>query len=181
MRDIDKGEWRMPGFAFKTLAFFAGMRHTVRKPRSVLEDIGINEGDSVLDFFCGPGDYSIAAAELVGKKGSVNALDIHPLALETVESRAERRGISNLYTIFSDLETGMEKQSVDTVLLYGVLHRTSDKKILIREMRRILKPGGIVSISGPRMSKDSLISMMMKEKFSLRDSKRGIINFSKRR
>ena len=181
MRDPDKGEWRMPAFAFKTIAFFSGMRNTIISPRKVLEDVGVSEGDSVLDFYSGPGDYSIAAAEIVGSKGEVNALDIHPLALETVEQKAKRKGLGNLYTIFSDLETGMGKESVDTVLLYGVLHRTSDKKGLMKEMRKITKTGGTVSISGPRMSRDSLVKMMKKERFSLRDAKGGIYNFSKRR
>lgn len=181
MRDPDKGERRMPGFAFRTLAFFSGMKNAIRNPKNILEDIGIEEGDSVLDFFCGPGDLSIAAAEMVGKKGEVNALDIHPLALEAVGAKAKERGLSNVYTIFSDLETGMKDRSVDTVLLHGVLHKTGDKKGLMKEMGRIVRPDGIVSISGPRMSKDSLVSMMKEERFSLRDYKGGIYNFSKRR
>lgn len=180
MRDTDKGERRMPGFAFKTLAFLNEMKSTINNPKRVLEDVGVSEGDSVLDFFCGSGDFSIAAAEMVGKKGEVNALDIHPLALETVEEKAGKRGLKNVSTIFSDLETGMKKDSIDTVLLYGVLHRTSDKKELIKEMGKIVKTGGIVSISGPRMSKESLIKLMSK-RFSLEDSKGGIYNFRKRR
>lgn len=181
MRDPDKGEWRMPGFAFRTLAFFTGIKSKVISPRKVLEVVGIREGESVLDFFCGPGDFSIAAAEMVGEKGEVNALDIHPLALETVEARAGRRGFRNLYTIFSDLETGMKDGSVDAVLLYGVLHRTSDKGSLIREISRITRPGGVVSVSGPRMDRDSLIRLMKRGRFSLRDSGKGVYNFRKGR
>jgi len=181
MRDPDLGERRMPGVAFRTLAFFTGVRDVFRRPKNVLEGIGIKEGFSVLDFGCGPGDFTIAAAEIVGKNGEVSALDLHPLALETVERRADRRGLKNVDTIFSDLETGLGNRSVDVVLLYGVLQKTGDKMGLVREMRRILKSGGVISISGHGMTKDKLISMMKRENFSLRDYKGGIYNFSKRR
>lgn len=180
-RDPDLGEWRAPGFVFRTAEFFTGVRDVFRNPKNVLEDLGIKEGYTVLDFGCGPGNFTIAAAEIVGKNGEVHALDLHPLALETVEEKAERRGLKNVDTIFSDLETGLGNGSVDAALLYGVLYKASDKKGLIREMRRILKPGGLVSISGYRMGKDRLMNMMKGERFSFRNSKRGIINFTKRR
>ncbi|MCK4496762.1 MAG: class I SAM-dependent methyltransferase, partial [Candidatus Aenigmarchaeota archaeon] len=180
-RDPDLGEWRAPGFVFRTAGFFTGVRDVLRNPKKVLEDLGIKSGFSVLDFGCGPGNFTIAAAEIVGKDGEIHALDLHPLALETIEKKAERRGLKNVDTIFSDLETGLGNGSVDAALLYGVLYKTGDKRALIREMRRILKPGGLVSISGYRMSKDRLMGMMKGERFSLRDSKRGILNFTKRR
>jgi ubiquinone/menaquinone biosynthesis C-methylase UbiE len=179
-RDPDAGEWRMPGFAFRTMAFFSDVMSMFRNPKSVLEGIGVREGYSVLDFGCGPGDYTIAAAEIVGERGEVNALDLYPLALETVEKKAEKRGLKNVSTIFSDLETGLSSNSVDVALLYSVLHKAGDKKALIREMRRILKPGGIVSISGHRMSTGNLMEMMKRERFSLQDSAGGIMNFEKK-
>jgi SAM-dependent methyltransferase len=106
-------------------------------------------------------------------------LDLHPLALETVESKAERRGLKNVETIFSDLETGLADGSVDFILLYGVLYKVSDKRALVREMGRILKPGGVVSVSGHRMGRDRLVRMMKGGRFSLRDSGGGVLNFKK--
>ncbi len=179
-RDIDKGEWRMPGFAFRAMSFFSDLGRVFRSPRKVLESTGIKEGDSVLDFGCGPGNYSLAAAEIVGDKGMVHALDIHPLALERVEERAGKRGIGNVETIFSDLETGLDRNSLDAVLLYGVLYRAGSKRALIREVSRILKQGGLASVSDPRMSRESLMSIMGSGGFSLRDSRGGIFNFVKK-
>lgn len=179
-RDPDLGEWRTPAFLFRTSGFFTGVRDVFRRPKKVLEELGIKEGYSVLDFFCGPGNFTLAAADIVGKGGEVHALDIHPLALETVEKKAERRGLRNVDTIFSDLETGLGENSVDAALLYDVLYRTSEKKSLIREIGRIVKPGGLVSISGYRMDRNRLMEMMKDESFSFRDSRGGILNFIKK-
>lgn len=179
-RDIDKGEWRSPGFVFRTAGFFEGIRDVFRRPKNMLESLGVKEDQSVLDFYCGPGSFTIPAAEIVGRNGTIHALDIHPLALETVEEKADRRGLRNIETIFSDLETGLDRDSVDTALLYGVLYRTDSKKELIREIRRVVKPGGLVSVSGHRMDNDRLIRMMRRERFDLRDSAGGILNFTKK-
>jgi ubiquinone/menaquinone biosynthesis C-methylase UbiE len=179
-RDPDMGEWRTPAFLFRTAGFFTSVRDVFRRPRKILEELGIREGYSVLDFFCGPGNFTLAAAEIVGKSGEVHALDIHPLALETVEKKAGRKGLGNVDTIFSDLETGLGENSVDTALLYDVLYRTSEKKSLIREIGRVVKPGGLVSISGHRMNRDKLMEIMKEERFSFRDSRKGILNFTKK-
>jgi len=42
-----------------------------------IKKINIHEGNVVLDYGCGPGSYSIAAAEVVGDSGKVFAADIH--------------------------------------------------------------------------------------------------------
>jgi ubiquinone/menaquinone biosynthesis C-methylase UbiE len=179
-RDIDKGEWRSPEFVFRTAGFFEGIKDVFRKPKDVLEGLGIKEDQSVLDFYCGPGNFTIPAAEIVGKGGMIHALDIHPLAIEIVEEKANKRGLKNIETIFSDLETGLDRDSVDTALLYGVLYKTNNKKELIKEIGRVVKPGGLVSVSGHRMGNETLIKMMRREKFDLRDSTRGILNFTKK-
>ncbi len=179
-RDIDKGEWRAPDFVFRTSEFLTGARNVLRRPKKILDELGVKEGQSVIDFFCGPGNFTIPAAEMVGERGMIHAVDLHPLALETIEQKAERRGLKNIETIFSDIETGLPRESIDTVLLYGALHRIDEKRTLMREVSRVLKPGGLVSISDHRMGRDMLMKMMKRSRFDLRDSRRGILNFSKR-
>ncbi|MFC2143802.1 class I SAM-dependent methyltransferase [Candidatus Aenigmatarchaeota archaeon] len=179
-RDIDKGEWRAPDFVFRASEFLTGARDVLRRPKKILDELGVKEGHSVIDFFCGPGNFAIPAAEMVGEKGMVHAIDLHPLALETIEQKAERRGLNNIETIFSDIETGLPRESIDTVLLYGALHRIDEKRTLMREVSRVLRPGGLVSISDHRMSKENLLEMMKRSRFDLKDSKGGIFNFIKR-
>ena len=54
-------------------------------PDKMLAEVEIKEGFQILDFGCGPGTFSIKLAEKTGPSGQVHALDILPLALETVE------------------------------------------------------------------------------------------------
>ena len=68
-------------FKFMTLAL--KFRDVFKPPRKVLEETTIKAGDTVLDFGCGPGSYSLAAARLVGEKGQVYSLDIHPMAIKS--------------------------------------------------------------------------------------------------
>ncbi|MEM2904723.1 MAG: methyltransferase domain-containing protein [Candidatus Bathyarchaeia archaeon] len=65
----------------------------------VLTDLGVKVGDVVLDFGCGSGTYTIAAAKLVGMTGRVYALDINSRALDTVESKARQEGLKNIVRI----------------------------------------------------------------------------------
>jgi 2-polyprenyl-3-methyl-5-hydroxy-6-metoxy-1,4-benzoquinol methylase len=64
-------------------------------------DVGIQQGFRVLDYGCGPGGFSLAAAELVGNAGKVYVLDLHPLAIQQVQKKAAKRGLTTL--LFSPL------------------------------------------------------------------------------
>lgn len=178
-RDPDKGEWRMPGFAFRTNEIFTEIVDVFRRPKKILEDIGVSEGFSVVDYGSGHGNFTIPAAELVGRSGTVHAIDIHPLSIDVIEKKAEHRGLKNVETIFSDIDTGLGDSSVDVVLLYGVLYKTSDKNALLKESKRILKPGGILSVASHRMNRETLISMMKNRGFRLKGSEKGVLNFEK--
>lgn len=60
--------------------------------RSILDEVGIREGFTVLDYGCGPGSYVGLLAEMVGKSGCVYAVDINPLAVQTVQRLASKKG-----------------------------------------------------------------------------------------
>lgn len=107
-----------------------------------LEEAGIRRGMSVLDFGCGPGRYTLPAAELVGRQGVVYGLDVHPLALRAVEKKAQKQGMTNIRVINSDRSTGLDPESVDVVLLYYALHDIEEKDAVLKEIYRVLKPEG---------------------------------------
>ena len=65
----------------------------------VLAEIGVKEGQMVLDFGCGSGTYTIPAAKLVGKNGTVYALDVSSKALDRMEERAKQGGLRNIIRI----------------------------------------------------------------------------------
>lgn len=114
-------------------------------PRRRLTDAPLKHGMKVVDYGCGPGRYTLPIAEAVGPQGRVYAVDIQPLAIETVRRKAADRGLANVETVLVDsYDTGLPGASVDMVLLVDVIHGVDDRDALLREIYRVLKPGGFL-------------------------------------
>jgi len=129
------------------------------KPRKdVLREVDIGPGSRILDYGCGPGSYTIIAAELVGTTGKVYALDIHPLAVRRVQNAASKEGLTNVETIRSDCATGLENSSMDVVLLYDSFHALSNPDAVLEELHRVLKSNGILSFSDHHMKENEIVS-----------------------
>ncbi len=147
---------RQPDRGFKLMALSYRVRDA-RKPREdFLQEVGIQPGDTVLDYGCGPGSYVAPAARMAGAAGRVYALDMHPLAIEMAAERAERAGLSNVTTILSDCATGLDDDSVDVVLLYDIYHDLSDAPQVLAELRRVLRPDGVLSSHDHHLKGDAL-------------------------
>lgn len=114
-----------------------------------LKEIGIGKGQTVLDFGCGEGHYTIPAAKVVGDEGKVYAVDKDRENLDELIGQAAKCGLKNIATIEtkSQLEIPeMNDSFVDAVLLYDVIHLVSDRNKLYKEIYRISKPEGLLSI-----------------------------------
>jgi len=107
---------------------------------------------------CGPGGYIVPLAKLVGGSGKIYALDIHPLAIKEVQSIARRKPLTNVETICFDCRTGLPGSSLDVVLLYDVLHDLSSPGEVLEKLRRVLKPGGILSVSDHHTKEGEIVS-----------------------
>ena len=99
-------EKAMPDLAFRGMSLIFGLRDLLSPRRKVLQEVDIQPGDTVLDYGCGPGAYVPDLAERVGATGVVYALDLHPLAIESVRDRVQKRGLENVETILSNCQTG---------------------------------------------------------------------------
>lgn len=150
----------MSDISFRGLALWLRLREKRGDPQRRLQEAGLELGQDVLDFGCGIGSFTLPAAQIVGKSGTVYALDIHPLATETVERRAASEQLGNIKTILSDRDTGLPDQSVDVVLLYDVLHSVSDQQALLRELHRVLRPPGLLSVVPDHMTRDQVLKTM---------------------
>jgi ubiquinone/menaquinone biosynthesis C-methylase UbiE len=133
------------------------LRDLLSPRKDVLEEVGIRPGFHVLDYGCGPGSYVAPAAALVGESGRIHALDIHPLAIRSVQNIASKKRLTNVETICSGCQTGLPDNSVDVVLLYDTFHGLSDPNGVLEELHRVLKPSGILSVSDHHMKEDELV------------------------
>ncbi|MFB0561909.1 MAG: class I SAM-dependent methyltransferase [Candidatus Lokiarchaeia archaeon] len=143
---------------FKMIAFSFKFRDFFSPRKNILKEVGIKPGYHLLDYGCGPGSYILPAAELVGKSGKIYALDIHPLAAQAVQKISSKNRLTNVKTITSDCKTGLPDDSVDVVLLYDTFHALSDSNCVLKELHRVLKPGGILSFSDHHMNEDEIVS-----------------------
>ncbi len=143
---------------FKIMAFTFKLRDFLLPRKNILKEAGIKPGFHVLDYGCGPGSYTTAAAELVGGSGKVYALDIHPLAIQMVRDIVSKNKLINVETILSDCKTGLQDNSVDVVLLYDIFHGLSDPNGVLQELHRVLKSDGLLSFSDHHMKEQEIIS-----------------------
>jgi len=137
--------------------------------KNCLGEIGVKAGQTVLDFGCGRGRYSIPAAEVVGCEGKLYAADKNAATLETLDLWASALGLNQVDTFntHGEVRTPLEKESVDAVLLHDVLHligwerksgritkssTRKDRKSLLDEMFRITKCNGILSVFCPHLA-----------------------------
>jgi ubiquinone/menaquinone biosynthesis C-methylase UbiE len=107
-------------------------------PPKVADAARIQRGDRVLDVACGTGILARAIAERVGSGGSVVGLDTNPVMLEVARRKApeiEWRQAPAEALPFAD-------QSFDAVVSQFGLMFFEDRKAAIREMARVLRPGG---------------------------------------
>jgi SAM-dependent methyltransferase len=101
---------------------------------------------TVAEFGCGYGTFSLQVAQAVS--GSVFAFDIEPALIARLQQSAAQLQLANLKSMQRDFVaqgTGLADASVDHAMLYNILH-LENPVALLREAKRILRPGGIVSV-----------------------------------
>lgn len=148
----------MSSLHFRTMAFFFKLRDFFLPRKNILNEVGIQPGDHLLDFGCGPGSYVLPASKLADNEGKIYALDKSPLAIESVQKIAKKRELTNVETILSDCETGLQDKSLDVILLYDTLHELEDPQSVLKEFHRVLKSDGILSLSDHHLKEEEILS-----------------------
>jgi len=107
----------------------------------------LQAGETVLDVGCGAGFDTLLAARQVGESGRVISVDMTEAMLAKTRAGAESLGLRNV-----DVRQGYAEElpvadaSVDVVISNGVINLTPDKLRTLREIYRVLKPGGRMQI-----------------------------------
>jgi SAM-dependent methyltransferase len=119
-----------------------------RYMRPVLDRVGIQPGERVLELGPGPGAFSVEAARRVEPGGTLVVVDIQPKMIATVERKAQEAGLDNIEThVASAYDLPLEDESVDRVFLVSVLPEIPDRQRALTELRRVLKLDGVLSIT----------------------------------
>ncbi|MDF2187905.1 class I SAM-dependent methyltransferase [Paraflavitalea sp. CAU 1676] len=112
----------------------------------MLDMATVKPGDQVLDIAAGAGEQSITAAHKVGTSGYVLATDISSNILEFAKQMAQEAGVKNIETKVMDGEDlTLENETFDAVISRVGLIYFPDQQKALKEMLRVLKPGGKVA------------------------------------
>ncbi|WP_372841844.1 class I SAM-dependent methyltransferase, partial [Phaeovulum sp.] len=110
---------------------------------AMIEMAGINPGDTVLDVAAGAGDQTLDIARRVGTKGRVVASDISPGTLKHAFANVAAAGYQNVRIHCADAaQLGLEDAAFDAAVSRLGLMFLSDPLQGLREVLRVLKPGG---------------------------------------
>jgi arsenite methyltransferase len=108
----------------------------------------LHEGEVVLDLGSGGGIDVILSARRVGPTGTVYGVDMTDEMLALAQRNAREAGLRNVHFLKGDIEAvPLPAASVDVVISNCVINLSVDKPAVLREIARVLKPGGRVGVS----------------------------------
>jgi SAM-dependent methyltransferase len=135
-----RDEW-IEGIPESVIACFAGTGNPFRVAR-------LAPGERVVDLGCGAGIDSFIAARQVGPTGAVVGVDMTPEMLEKARTARAETGIDHLEFREGYLEQiPVADRWADVVISNGVINLCPDKPTALREIQRVLRPGGRIQIA----------------------------------
>jgi demethylmenaquinone methyltransferase/2-methoxy-6-polyprenyl-1,4-benzoquinol methylase len=144
------GNSKILNLIFKPSGLLMGsrLRKWLLNPVKTLHGADIQPEQTILEVGCGTGFFTIPTAEMIGNKGSLIAIDVSSEFIEVTSKKVKNANLKNVQVIKRDaLKTGLEDESIDTVLLFGVIpFPLLPLNRLLPEMHRILKPGGTMAV-----------------------------------
>jgi ubiquinone/menaquinone biosynthesis C-methylase UbiE len=127
------------------------LRRAFQDPRGIMERSGIRENMRVLEVGCGSGAFTALVARRILPDGTEYALDVQPEMLTQLESklaRKENSDIHNVMLVHSDAaRMPFHNDFFDLVFMVSVLQQIGAPQAALAEIRRVLKPGGILAVT----------------------------------
>lgn len=121
-----------------------GVHHAWRSRTVQLS--GAKEGDRVLDCASGTGDLAIEFKKKVGEKGYVLGTDFCREMIELAPEKAEKNNLSIDFEVADALDLPYENNRFDIASIAFGIRNVDDPVTALREMARVVKPGGAVMV-----------------------------------
>jgi demethylmenaquinone methyltransferase / 2-methoxy-6-polyprenyl-1,4-benzoquinol methylase len=116
----------------------------VRWRKDTMKRMNVRPGAKALDVCCGTADWTIALAEAVGKEGEVTGLDFSKNMLKIGEQKVKEQNLDQITLIHGNaMELPFPDNTFDYVTIGFGLRNVPDYLQVLREMHRVVKPGGI--------------------------------------
>lgn len=120
--------------------------------------LDLKEGQTVIDYGCGPARYIKKASMVVGDTGKVIATDIHPLAIKKVKQKIVEHKLSNVETILCNgYDTEIESEIADVIYTLDVFHMIEKPNVFLAELTRLIKENGKIIIADGHQPRSSTL------------------------
>lgn len=112
--------------------------------KDTMKRMKVQKGSKALDVCCGTADWTIALAEAVGPSGEVTGLDFSQNMLNVGIEKVKNLGLKHVNLIHGNaMELPFPDNSFDYVTIGFGLRNVPDYLQVLKEMHRVLKPGGV--------------------------------------
>lgn len=142
-------------------------REELEKPEVVLQAMELREGMTVAEIGAGTGFFSRRIAKAVGPTGKVYAQDIQPEMLELLKEYSAKEGITNIIPVLgTETDPKLPLRKIDRVLLVDVYHEFQKPEPMLAALRKVLAPGGTVTVVEYRLEGESASHINVKHRMS---------------
>jgi ubiquinone/menaquinone biosynthesis C-methylase UbiE len=119
------------------------LRRAWMKPGAIIESVGLNGTEHVLELGPGPGFFSVEIARRL-TYGRLDLFDLQPEMLEKAKSQLERAGFRDVGFTAGEASDGFPfpDNGFDLAFLAAVIGEVPDQPACLRSLSRVLKPGG---------------------------------------
>jgi len=162
----------MGDFSFRMMAAtFAVMDFLFPSLDKRIQQFGLQEGMTVVDYGCGPGRYSVRFAQIVGERGKVYAVDIHELALEYVARKTEKLQLTNIEPMLAQgYQSPVPGDVADMLFALDMFFGVKDPAALLAELGRIVKPDGVLILDdGHQPRRETLRKIGLSDRWRIQE------------
>jgi ubiquinone/menaquinone biosynthesis C-methylase UbiE len=112
-------------------------------PEKLLKALNLKPGQTICDFGCGNGYYTVRLAKRVGPRGAIYAVDIQQEMLDLLTNKMAELNIRNVLPVLGTVtDPKLPNASVDLVFMVDVYHEFDFPYEMVDAMCRSLKSGG---------------------------------------
>lgn len=135
---------------------FYRIRNISLSPKTLAYRLSLRKDSVVLEIGCGPGYFSPTIARMI-PEGKLYLSDVQPEMIRKAERRLRKKGITNFEAGLGDGNSlDYSSSSIDVIFLVTVFGEMEDREGMVTEMHRVLKTGGLLSISEQGGDPDAL-------------------------